>query len=272
MVMFVSGCGLLERRRRPRSRNGKQNEKTFTGSVLGSAANGRRQLALAAKEVRARTTDAVSYLSLDGSTMPGKLEHLQGREGWWFVYRFDITGLKPEERLVHLVLLKHGESFRALPVAEGELFSRVTAREETVRKPSAVSVSLQHEAALIAARDEIIRSFERKNAIELDASKDRADRFGEDTLLTPRQHVERARGEWEAGRSVVLGIDDPSNRVKARANAERLEREYRRKLQQLRQAEEQRYAEKDRTLAALSLKAKVTTTRALVASAYFFVT
>ncbi len=258
----------------------KQTEKSFTGSVLGaavanastaSAASGRRQLALAAKEVRSRTNDAVSYLSLDGSTLPGKLEHLQGREGWWFVYRFEITGLKPEERLVHLVLIKHGESYRVLPMADGELFTRVTAREETARKPSPVSVTLQHEQALIAARDEIVRVAERKNAIELDASKDRADRFGEDTLFTPRQHVERARAEWEGARAAVLAIDEPSERVKARANAERLEREYRRKLQQLRVAEEQRYAEKDRTLASLTQKAKVTTNRTLVASAYFWV-
>ena len=249
-----------------------RSEKSLTGSVLGSAASGRRQLALAAKEVRARTTDAVNSLALDGATLPGKLEHLQGREGWWFVYRFEISGLKPEERLVHLVLLKHGETYRVLPVADGELFTRVTAREETLRKPSTVSVALQHEAALIAARDEIIRVAERKNALELDASKDRADRFGEDTLFTPRQHVERARGDWEVARLAVLGIDEPSERVKARANAERLEREYRRKLQQLRQAEEQRYADKDRTLAALSLKAKVVTNRSLIASAYFWVT
>ncbi len=250
----------------------KQSEKSFTGSVLGSAGNGRRQLALAAKEVRARAGDAVSYLALDGATMPGKLEHLQGREGWWFVYKFEISGLKPEERLVHLVMVKHGEGFRVLPVADGELFTRVTAREETVRKPATVSVSLQHEAALIAARDEIVRVAERKNALELDASKDRADRFGEDTLFTPRQHVERARGDWEQARLAVLGVEEPSERIKARANAERLEREYRRKLQQLRQAEDQRYADKDRMLAALSLKAKVTTNRSLVASAYFWVT
>ncbi len=250
----------------------KQSEKWLTGSVLGAAASGRRQLALAAKEVRARTNDAVTYLALDGSTMPGKLEHLQGREGWWFVYRFDISGLKPEERLVHLVLVKHGETFRVLPVEDGELFTRVSAKEETVRKLSPVSVALQHETALIAARDEIVRVAERRNALELDASKDRADRFGEDTLFTPRQHVDRARNDWEAARHAVLAIDEPSERVKARAQAERLEREYRRKLQALRQAEDQRYAEKDRMLAALTQKAKVVANRSLVASAYFWVT
>jgi hypothetical protein len=69
----------------------------------------------------------------------------------------------------------------------------------------------------------------------------------------------------------VLAIDEPAERMKARAKAERLEREYRRKLQQLRHAEEQRYAEKDRTIAALAQKAKVVAGRTLVASAYFWV-
>ena len=50
-------------------------------------------------------------------------------------------------------------------------------------------------------------------------------------------------------------------RIKARATSERLEREYRRKLTQLRQTEDQKYAEKDRTLAALGQKAKVVVNR-----------
>ncbi|MBL9039501.1 MAG: DEAD/DEAH box helicase [Archangium sp.] len=249
----------------------KQSERSLTGSVLGSAAVGRRQLALAAKEVRARTTDAVSYLTLDGSTLPGQLAHLQGKEGWWFVYRFELSGLKPEERLVHLVLLKHGEGFRVLPLADAELFQRVTAREETTRKPATVSVAVHHEQALITARDEILRMAERRSAIELDASRDRADRFTEDTLFSPRQQLDRARAEWEAARQTVANIEDPTERIKSRAGAERLEREYRRKLQLLRTAEDQRYADKDRTLSALATKAKVTANRALVASAYFWV-
>ena len=47
--------------------------------------------------------------------------------------------------------------------------------------------------------------------------------------------------------------------------------EYRKKLEGLRHAEEQHYTEKDRTLAALASKAKVTLERSLVASAYFWV-
>ncbi|HEY0880521.1 MAG TPA: hypothetical protein VGD87_03265, partial [Archangium sp.] len=66
-------------------------------------------------------------------------------------------------------------------------------------------------------------------------------------------------------------IEDPTERVKARSSAERLEREYRRKLTQLRQAEDAKYAEKDRTLAALAAKAKVVVNRTMVASSYFWI-
>ena len=37
--------------------------------------------------------------------LPARLARLAGGEGWWFVYRFEATGLLPEERLLHLVLL-----------------------------------------------------------------------------------------------------------------------------------------------------------------------
>ncbi len=246
-------------------------EKNFTGSVLGTAAVGRRQLALAAKEVRARTNDAVTSLVLDGSTLPAKLGHLQGKEGWWYAYRFELTGLKPEERLVHIVCTKYGESFRVVPWLDAEVLPRASAREDNGRVPPPNLPTLEHEKALMAAKDELTRVAERRNMLELDAAKDRADRFAEDCLYSPRQQVERSHGEWEVARKLVIEIEDPTERMKARSTAERLEREYRRKLQQLRQAEEARYAEKDRTLAALALKAKVVTNRSLVASSYFWI-
>ena len=249
----------------------KQAEKNFTGSVLGTAAVGRRQLALAAKEVRARTNDAVTHLVIDGSTLPAKLGNLQGKEGWWYAYRFEITGLKPEERLVHIVCTKYGEGYRVVPYLEAEVLHKASARECKDRTPPPNLPTLEHEKALMAAKDELTRIAERRNMLELDQAKDRADRFAEDCLFSPRQQLERAREEWEAARKLVVDIEDPTERMKARGAAERLEREYRRKLQQLRQAEESRYAEKDRTLAALAQKAKVVTNRSLVASSYFWI-
>lgn len=246
-------------------------EQKFTNSVLGAAAVGRRQLALAAKEVRARTNDAVTTLVLDGSTLPPKLAHLQGKEGWWYAYRFELTGLKPEEKVVHIVCTKWGEGFRVVPWTDAEALPLATAREDDARRPAPNLPTLQHEQALMAAKDELTRQAEKKNLLELDAARDRADRFAEDCLYTPRQQVDRARDDWEAARRAVLAIEDPMERIKARATSERLEREYRRKLTQLRQAEDQKYAEKDRTLAALAQKAKVVVNRTLIASAYFWV-
>ena len=249
----------------------KLQEKNFTGSVLGTAGTGRRQLALAAKEVRARTNDAMTTLVIDGSTLPAKLGHLQGKEGWWYAYRFELSGLKPEERVVHIICTKYGEGWRVVPWLDADLMPRASAREIDGRQPPPNLPTLEHEKAIMAAKDELTRQAERRNMLELDAAKDRADRFAEDCLFSPRQQMERARGEWEDARKVVLGIEDPTERVKARANAERLEREYRRKLQQLRQAEDGKYAEKDRTLAALAQKAKVVTGRTLLASSYFWI-
>jgi hypothetical protein len=172
---------------------------------------------------------------------------------------------------VHVVLTKHGEGYRTVHWTDAEAMPRVAAREENVRKPAGSSAALPHEQALLAAKDELVRLAERRNALELDAAKDRADRFAEDCLFSPRQQLERARGEWEQARASVSGVEDPSERIKARAGAERLEREYRRKLQQLRAAEDQRYNEKDRMLATLAQKAKVIANRTLVATAYFWV-
>ena len=172
---------------------------------------------------------------------------------------------------MHIVCTKYGEGWRVVPYLDAELLPRAMAREVEGRMPPPTLPTLEHEKALMAAKDELTRAAERKNMLELDAAKDRADRFAEDCLFTPRQQMERARNEWEEARKQVTGIEDPAERMKARASAERLEREYRRKLTQLRQSEDAKYAEKDRTLAALSQKAKVVTNRTLVASSYFWV-
>jgi superfamily II DNA or RNA helicase len=249
----------------------KQNEESLTQSVLGSAGVGRKQLALAAKEVRSRTNDAVTHIAIDGSTLPTNLLQLQGKEGWWFAYKFELSGIKPEERLVHVVMYRHGESFRIVPFEDAAGLVRASAKEELARKPSQVSPTLQHEQVILTIRDELVRKAERRNALELDGARDRSDRFAEDCLFTPRQQVDRARGDWEHARKAVMDIEDFADRLKGRASAERLEREYRKKLQSLRTTEEQKYAEKDRTIAALAQKAKVVGNRSLVASSYFWI-
>ncbi|MBZ4401393.1 SNF2-related protein [Myxococcus sp. MISCRS1] len=248
-----------------------QEARALTSSVLGSRTSGRLEIAKAAYAVKERKQDAVSYLQLDASGLPSRLARLAGSEGWWFVYKFETTGLKPEEKLVHLVLVKDREgNFRALPLQDGAHFVKLSAKDEKRRQPAPVSVQLMQEQALVAAKDEIVRAAERRNALELDKAKERADRYVEDCLMESREGVEAARQQWIDARKQVTTVEDVAERAKARANSDRMEREYRRKLSSLRNEEEKRYASKDRQLAELAQKAKVTEKRALIASAYFW--
>ena len=255
----------------------RQGARALTHSVLGGkggAESGRLQLAKAAYSVRERTGDAVSYLQLDGAGLPSKLARLAGREGWWYAYKFELTGLKPEERIVHLVMVREADGgWRALPLQDGEHFVKLAAKESRKRPPAdGLSVGAVHEAALLAAKDELVRAAERRNAHELDLAKERADRYAEDCLLEPRENVEKARDDWEAARKAVSHAQDPHERLKARANADRCEREYRKRLASLRNEEEKRYLAKDRSLTDLATRAKVTEKRSLLASAYFWLT
>lgn len=248
----------------------REGAKALTGSVLGRARGSIAEVAKAAGAVRDRQQDAVSFLSLDASNLPTRLARLAGSEGWWFAYRFELSGLKPEEKLVHLVLVKEKDGYRALPLSDAEHFVKLAAKEETRRKPAAVSVGVMHEQALMQAKDELLRLAERRNAIELDLARERADRYVEDCLLESRQAMEKARSEWEAARRAVLLQAEPAERLKARAHAERLEREYRKKLASVRNEEDTRYTLKDRNFATLQQRAKVTEKRSLVASSYFW--
>jgi hypothetical protein len=253
----------LERRR--------EEARALTASVLGDAGEPTRgRLVQAAAAVRSRAQDAISYVALDASALPSRLARLAGSEGWWFAYKFELGGLRPEERIVHLILVKNGETYRALPLEDADHFAHLPAEEETTRRPAPVSVSVAQEQALQAIREELVRAAERKSAAELDVQRERADRYAEDCLLESREALEKARREWEAARKAVLATDEPHERAKARAHAERLEREYRKKLASLRNDEETRYALKDRNAALLAQRAKATERRTLLGSAYFW--
>jgi superfamily II DNA/RNA helicase len=248
-----------------------QEARALTSSVLGSRTSGRLEIAKAAYAVKERTQDAVAYLQLDASGLPSRLARLAGCEGWWFAYKFETTGLKPEEKLVHLVLVRERDGgFRALPLQDGAHFVKLAAKEEKRRQPAPVSVQLMQEQALVAAKEEIIRAAERRNALELDKAKERADRYVEDCLMESREAVEAARQVWFDARKEVTAAEDVADKAKARAHSDRMEREYRRKLSSLRNEEEKRYASKDRQLADLAQKAKVNEKRSLIASAYFW--
>ena len=78
---------------------------------------------------------------------------------------------------------------------------------------------------------------------------------------------EDARAAWAKARAVLH--DDGLPLRDRRALLERAEREYRRKLDDLRATEAQRYGEKDRAIAELKKRAEPKERRALVATAYW---
>ena len=79
--------------------------------------------------------------------------------------------------------------------------------------------------------------------------------------------MEEARAAWAKARGALH--DDGLLLRDRRAFLERAEREYRRKLDELRATEAQRYAEKDRAIADLKKRAEPKERRTLVATAYW---
>lgn len=243
----------------------------LTAAVLGTEAARPRAVAEAAAVARGRPLDAVNYLQLDAASLPPRLSRLAGAEGWWFAYRFSTGGLVPEERLLHLMLLKRGEDFVGVPLADADVLARLPAREGQLRAPAAVSVTAAQERALDNARAELLRQAERQSARALDVARERAHRYAEDCLLETRQAVEKARSEWAQARTRLVPVDEPTERARARGEAERAERAYRRAIAALHLEEETRYAAKDRELSELSARARVQDSRTVVGCAYFWV-
>jgi hypothetical protein len=101
-----------------------------------------------------------------------------------------------------------------------------------------------------------------------DESRERWDRMVEDALCTSRAQVEAARQAWQKARAALHDQGDLALRDR-RGLLERAEREYRRKLDDLRATEAQRYAERDKAVAELKRKAEPREKRTLVATAYW---
>ena len=227
----------------------------------------------AAERVRARPHEAVSFLDVPAASLPARLGRLAGREGWWFAYKLGLDALVAEERMVHLVLWSDGERWRALAPEDADAFAALPATDARggPRAPGAGAVTpvgpAQEEAlsgALARAASEVAE----RSGAAFDASRERWDRAAEDALAAPRRAVEDARAAWSRARAA---LGDPSELPlrDRRALLERAEREYRRKLDDLRAIEAQRYAEKDRALAELRRKAEVRERRTLVATAWW---
>jgi superfamily II DNA/RNA helicase len=244
------------------------------GGAGGPPARSRRgRLArAAAAAVRARAQEAVASLALEPRLLPARLGHLAGREGWWFAWRLAADGLVPEERVEHLVLWSDGAAWRALPPEEAQAFAALPAREGRHgdgRGAPAAEVGPAQEAALASAEARLLAQARERSGAAFDESRERWDRSVEEALLAPRRAVEEARAAWMRAREA---LHDPKGQLPPRdrrALLERAERDYRRRLEDLRAVEALRYGEKDRALAELRRRADPRARRSLVATAFW---
>ena len=131
-------------------------------------------------------------------------------------------------------------------------------------------VSEAQEAALERALAEVGAQSQEPIDEETDRAREKAMRYAEDCLMAPREAVEKARGKWEEARRALRAEKDPTLKVRVRAALERADREYRRRMSQLRQDEDKRYGDLDRTLTMLAVKSRLTVNRTLIATAYFW--
>ncbi len=230
----------------------------------------RSRLARAAAEVvRARPQDGVSFLQVDSRSLPAPLAELAGREGWWFAYKFGFDALAGEERIVHLVLWADADRYRPLPLEAAEAFAAVPAREARAGPGGgAMPLGAAQEAALAALSSRLLAEFADRAGASYDEARERWDRSVEDGLAAPRKLADDAREAWGRARAALHDKSDlpPEGR---RALLERAEREYRRRLEELRATEALRYAEKDRALVELRRRAEPKERRTLVATAYW---
>jgi hypothetical protein len=219
--------------------------------------------------VRSRPQEAVSLLEIPDGSLPARLGKLAGREGWWFAYKFAFDALVSEERLVHLVLWFDGQRFQPLPPEEAEAFAALPA-EEARGGPRGATVSIggAQEEALAALHASLVAEVQERSGAAFDESRERWDRAAEDALCAPRAAAETARAAWLKARGALHEKGELLLRDR-RALLERAEREHRRRLDELRAVEAQRYAERDRAVAELKRKAEPKEKRTLVATAYW---
>jgi superfamily II DNA or RNA helicase len=223
----------------------------------------------AAERVRARAQEPVAFLEIASRHLPASLGKVAGREGWWFAYKLSFEALVQEERVVHLVLWHDGARFHALAPEEAEAFAALPAEESRAGPRGAtVPIGSAQEEALQALHARLAAEVAERSGAAFDASRERWDRAVEDALAGARRAVEDARAAWARARGALHDRSELPLRDR-RALLERAEREHRRRLEDLRALEAQRYAEKDRAVAELKRRAEAKERRALVATAYW---
>ncbi len=239
------------------------------GAALPPAERRGRLARAAADAVKARPAEAVHRIEVEAAALPVRLGGLAGREGWWFAWRLGLEGLVPEERVVHLVLWRDGAGWQVLDPADAAVFAGLPARPGQGAPGGSTPLgSLPDEAVTRlagAARTEV----EARSAAAIDLARERWDRSIEDALEGPRRTADEAREAWRRARASLQESGGSLSLPERRTLVERAEREYRRRLDDLRSAEALRLADKDRAIEELRRRAEVRVRRKLVATAWW---
>ena len=228
-----------------------------------------RMAQAAADVVKGRPAEAVHRLEIDSRSLPARLGNLAGREGWWFAWRFQFGGLAPEERVAHLVLWHDGRAWQVLDAADAAAFAALPARSAGGATGGAAPLGAAHEEALARLHEVARADVEGRSFAAFDAARERWDRAAEDALSGPRREADSAREAWKLARSAPHEEGGTLLLGERRALLERAEREYRRRLEELRGAETVRLAEKDRAVLDLRRRAEARGQRKLVATAWW---
>ncbi len=240
-----------------------------SGPGLPAAARRGRLARAAAEAVKARPGEAVHRIEVDAGSLPARLGHLAGREGWWFAWRLAFEGLAPEERVVHLVLWQDGSGWQVLEAKDAAAFAVLPARPGSGAPGGAAPLGSLPEEAVARMSDEARAEVEARAASVLDEARERWDRSIEEALDAPRRASDLAREAWKLARTALHEEPGSLPLPGRRALLERAEREYRRRLDDLRGAETLRLGEKDRALGEMRRRAQVRARRKLVATAWW---
>ena len=237
----------------------------------GAAAPARRawRARTAAESVRERPPEAVHRVEVDARTLPARLGHLSGREGWWFAWRFQFGGLAPEERVAHLILWHDDRAWRVLDSSDAPLFAALPARPGGGAPGGAGPLGAIPEEAVSRLHDEARAEIEARSFAAFDAARERLDRAVDDGLAGARRDADAAQEAWRKARGALHVEGHPLPIPDRRVLLEREERDYRRRLDDLRAAEGARLSEKDRVLADLRRRAEVRGHRKLFATAWW---
>ena len=180
------------------------------------------------------------------------------------------TALAAEEQIAHLVLWADGDRYRALPADAAEAFARCPPATRGARRAAApCPMGTAHEEALAALSSRLLAEFAERGGGHLRRGARALGSLGRGRPCLG--HGGRWRRLGRPGRARARRSHDEVDLPlrDRRALLERAEREYRRRLEELRALEALRYGEKDRALAELKRRAQPKEKRTLVATAYW---